>query len=146
MADVTSGTISIAAPVSEVRELLFDIAKYPTWSAAIKSVEVLQKDSSDRVLSARLAVDAGMMKDRVVLDYDWSQAPDRLSFSLSDADLLTAMDGVYLITGDDENTKVTYELNVEISMPLPSIMRHKAEQAVIDSALAQLKSFVEKEK
>ena len=90
-------------------------------------------------------VDAGMMKDKVVLDYDWSQSPERLTFSLSDADLLTAMDGVYLISEVGEETSVTYELQVDLSMPIPAIMRHKAEQAVIDSALAQLKIVAEKE-
>jgi len=145
MADLTSGTISIAAPRSKVQELLFDIARYPIWSKAIKSVEILEKDATGRSTSARLVVDAGMMKDRVVLDYDWSQAPNRLTFSLSDADLLTAMDGAYLISGDEENTKVTYELHVDLSMPIPAIMRRKAEQAVIDSALAQLKIVAEEE-
>lgn len=143
MSDITSGTVSIEAPISEVQKLLFDIGSYPTWSKAIKSAEVLSSDGEGRVTSARLVVDAGMMKDKVVLDYDWSQAPGTLTFSLSDADILTEMDGTYLISGDDENTQVTYTLNVELSMPLPAMMRHKAEQTVIDTALAQLKAFAE---
>jgi len=143
MSDITSGTVSIDAPLSEVQKLLFEIGAYPTWSKAIKSVEVLSSDAEGRVASARLVVDAGMMKDKVVLDYDWSKAPDQLSFSLSDADILTAMDGTYLIAGDEENTSVTYSLNVELSMPLPAMMRHKAEQTVIDTALGQLKAFAE---
>jgi hypothetical protein len=143
MSDITSGTVSIDAPRSEVQKLLFEIGTYPTWSKAIKSVEVLSSDAEGRVTSARLVVDAGMMKDKVVLDYDWSQSPDTLTFSLSDADILTAMDGTYLISGDEESTNVTYTLNVELSMPLPAMMRHKAEQTVIDTALAQLKAFAE---
>lgn len=143
MSDITSGTVSIDAPRSEIQKLLFEIGAYPTWSKAIKSVEVLSNDAEGRVASARLVVDAGMMKDKVVLDYDWSKSPDQLSFSLSDADILTAMDGTYLISGDEESTTVTYTLNVELSMPLPAMMRHKAEQTVIDTALAQLKAFAE---
>lgn len=143
MSDITSGTVSIDAPRSEIQKLLFEIGAYPTWSKAIKSVEVLSNDAEGRVASARLVVDAGMMKDKVVLDYDWSKSPDQLSFSLSDADILTAMDGTYLISGDEESTTVTYTLNVELSMPLPAMMRHKAEQTVIDTALAQLKVFAE---
>jgi hypothetical protein len=143
MSDITSGTVSIDAPRSEVQKLLFEIGGYPTWSKAIKSVEILGSDGEGRVTSARLVVDAGMMKDKVVLDYDWSHAPDTLTFSLSDADILTAMDGTYLISGDAESTKVSYSLNVELSMPLPAMMRHKAEQTVIDTSLAQLKAFAE---
>ncbi|MEK6648308.1 MAG: SRPBCC family protein [Actinomycetota bacterium] len=144
-ADTTSGTISIAAPVAVIQGILFDIAQYPSWSTAIKSVEVLTKDDQGRVASAKLVVDAGMMKDRVTLDYDWSAAPSRLEFSLADADLLTAMDGAYVITAEDEgSTRVRYELTVSLSMPIPAMMRHKAEQMTIDQALNQLKTHAEK--
>jgi hypothetical protein len=85
-----------------------------------------------------------MMKDRPTLDYDWSQAPNKLSFSLDEADLLTSMDGVYTISAiDEDTTEVTYELGVELSMPVPAMMRQKAEKATIDAALAQLKSYLE---
>ena len=144
MADTSGGSISIDAPLARVQELLFDIAKYPTWTTAIKSVEVLAKDEAGRVISALLKVDAGMLKDRVTLEYDWSAAPGRLNFSLSDADLLTAMDGAYILTEEDAGTtEVTYELHVELSMPLPAMMRHKAEKSVIDAALSQLKAVAE---
>ena len=145
MSDISSGSISIDAPVAAVSAILFDIEKYPTWSTSIKSAEVLTKDDQGRVLAAKLSIDAGMMRDRVSLDYDWSQAPDRLSFSLSDADLLTGMDGAYVIEAEDaDTTKVTYELTVSLSMPIPAMMRTKAEKTTIDQALSQLKAFAEK--
>ena len=145
MSDVTSGKISIEAPLSKVEAILFDIAQYPTWSSAIRSVTILQKDEMGRPISATLAIDAGMMKDRVTLDYDWSKAPGRLDFSLSDADLLTAMDGAYIFSAlDADSTEVTYELHVDLSMPIPAMMRRKAEEATINAALEQLKTFAEK--
>ncbi|HUW87635.1 MAG TPA: SRPBCC family protein [Candidatus Paceibacterota bacterium] len=145
MADITSGNILIDAPLARVQELLFDIANYPSWTSAIKSVEVLGRDETGRVSSALLKIDAGMLKDRVTLDYDWSGAPNKVSFMLSDADLLTAMDGAYILKAQDEDsTQVTYELHVELSMPVPAMMRHKAEKATIDMALSQLKAFAEK--
>jgi len=145
MADNSAGSISIEAPFEAVTAILFDIAKYPTWSTSIKSVEILGTDDQGRATSAKLSIDAGMMRDRVSLDYDWSLAPGKLSFSLSDADLLTGMDGAYIIEAQDsDTTKVTYELTVSLSMPLPAMMRTKAEKTTIDQALAQLKAFAEK--
>lgn len=144
MVDITNGNISIEAPIARVRELLFDIEKYPTWSSAIKSAEILEKNANGQVISAKLKVDAGVMKDRVTLDYDWSGAPGKLSFSLADADLLTAMDGAYTITSEDEDTtQVVYELSVDLSMPIPAMMRRKAEKATIEMLLNQLKSAAE---
>ena len=91
-----------------------------------------------------MIIDAGMMKDRVTLDYDWSSAPNKLTFTLDDAELLTGMDGAYALKSiDEDTTEVTYELGVSLSMPIPAMMRQKAEKATIDTALAQLKSHLE---
>jgi hypothetical protein len=80
-----------------------------------------------------------MMKDRVVLEYDWSSAPATLSFSMDEADLLTQMDGTYSLKAiDSESTQVTYDLEVAVSMPVPAMMITKAQQQTIDAALKEL--------
>ena len=144
MSELSTSTISIDAPLENVRAILFDLAGYPTWSTAIKSAEVKQSDDQGRATSVKVSIDAGMMKDRVLLNYDWSQAPERLEFSLEEADLLTAMNGAYITKAiDADTTSVTYELGVEVSMPIPAMMRTKAEKATIDQALAQLQAHAE---
>jgi hypothetical protein len=144
MTDLSKSLISIDAPIADVQKALFELDKYPEWSAQIKSAEALARDDQGRITKVKMSIDAGMMKDRPVLDYDWSQAPNKLSFSLDEADLLTSMDGVYTISAiDEETTEVTYELEVALSMPVPAMMRQKAEKATIDAALAQLKSHLE---
>ena len=144
MSELSTSTITIDAPIDAVRAILFDLAAYPTWSTAIKSADVKATDDQGRATSVKVSIDAGMMKDRVLLNYDWSAAPDRLEFSLEDADLLTAMNGAYITKAvDADTTSVTYELGVEVSMPIPAMMRTKAEKATIDQALAQLKEHAE---
>jgi hypothetical protein len=144
MTDLSKSLISIEAPIEAVQKALFELNKYPEWSAQIKSAEALARDDQGRITKVKMSIDAGMMKDRPVLDYDWSQAPNKLSFSLDEADLLTSMDGVYTISAiDADTTEVTYELEVALSMPVPAMMRQKAQKATIDAALAQLKSHLE---
>jgi hypothetical protein len=144
MSDSSSSTISIDAPIAFVTEALFALEKYPEWSTSIKSAEAIARDDQGRITKVKMSIDAGMMKDRVILDYDWSGAPTQLSFSLDDADLLTGMDGSYTIKSiDEDTTEVTYELAVSLSMPIPAMMRQKAEKATIDAALAQLKATLE---
>jgi hypothetical protein len=54
------------------------------------------------------------------------------------------MDGIYTIKSiDEDTTEVTYELEVSLSMPVPAMMRQKAEKSTIDAALSQLKSALE---
>jgi len=144
MANFSKSVITIEAPIEQVQKTLFELDKYPEWSTQIKSSEALDRDDQGRVTKVKMSIDAGMMKDRLTLDYDWSQAPSKLSFSMEEADLLTSMDGIYTITSvDEDTTEVTYELEVSLSMPIPAMMRQKAEKATIDAALAQLKSHLE---
>lgn len=144
MSDVSKATVTIEAPMAEVSEILRKLADYPSWSSTIKSVTVEESDVNGNPTKVNLVVDAGVMKDRPTLSYDWSEAPAKISFSLDDADLMTEMTGVYLVKDNgDETTDVTYELTVNLSMPVPAMMRKKAEQATIDLALSQLKKRAE---
>ena len=144
MTQFSKSTISIDAPIAAVQEALFALDKYPEWSTQIKSAEAVGHDDQGRISKVKMTIDAGMMKDRVTLDYDWSDAPATLKFSLDEADLLTGMDGVYSIKSiDEDTTEVTYELEVSLSMPIPAMMRQKAEKATIDAALTQLKTHLE---
>ena len=139
MSEKSVSTVILDAPLAEVEAVLFDIASYPEWLSSIKKAEVLERDGQNRVVKAKLAIDAGMMKDRVTLDYDWSAAPATLSFSIDEADLLTQMDGTYSLKAiDAESTQVTYELTVAVSLPVPSMMITKAQQQTIDAALKEL--------
>jgi hypothetical protein len=144
MSQFSTSTISIDAPLAEVQKALFALDKYPEWSTQIKSAEAIRQDEQDRIIKVKMTIDAGMMKDRLTLDYDWSDAPNKLSFSLDEADLLTGMDGIYSIKSiDEDTTEVTYELEVSLSMPIPAMMRQKAEKSTIDAALSQLKIHLE---
>ncbi len=141
---MSSSTIIIEADLATVSATLFEIEKYPEWSGAIKKVEVLERDEQTRVVKAKIVIDAGALKDSVTLTYDWSQAPARLEFNLDDANMLTKMDGAYILKSiDSDTTSVTYELEVGISMPIPAMMIRKQEKTTIDQALAQLKSHLE---
>lgn len=143
MSNPTTSTVSISATADEVRAVLFDIANYPTWSTSFKSVTVLASDGEGRATQVKMSVDAGALKDKPTLNYDWSAYPDRLEFSLEDADLLTEMSGSYSVKDNGDETEVTFELTVALSMPVPDMMRTKAEKSTIDLALKQLKEKLE---
>ena len=54
------------------------------------------------------------------------------------------MDGAYTLKSiDDQTTQITYELTVSLSMPIPAMMRQKAEKTSIDQVLSQLKATLE---
>ena len=143
MSETSTSTIAISASADEVRAVLFDIASYPSWSTSFKTANVLVSDAQGRPTQVNLSVDAGALKDKPTLNYDWSAYPDRVDFSLEDADLLTEMSGAYIVKDNGDETEVTFELTVALSMPVPPTMRIKAEKSTIDLALKQLKEKLE---
>jgi len=143
MSDMSRSTIVIEAPMSQVSEVLFDLEKYPDWSDSITKVKVTERDEEGRVTGATLTISAGAVKDEVSLSYNWDGAPERLEFELEDANMLTKMDGAYILKDLGDETEVTYELSVGLSMPIPQMMITKQEKTTIDQALAQLKEHCE---
>ena len=143
MSETSTSTIAISASADEVRAVLFDIANSPSWSTSFKTANVLVSDAQGRPTQVNLSVDAGALKDKPTLNYDWSAYPDRVDFSLEDADLLTEMSGAYIVKDNGDETEVTFELTVALSMPVPPTMRIKAEKSTIDLALKQLKEKLE---
>ncbi len=140
---MSRSTIVIEAPMSQVSEVLFDLEKYPDWSDSITKVKVTERDEGGRVTGATLTIAAGAVKDEVSLSYNWDGAPERLEFELEDANMLTKMDGSYILKDLGDETEVTYELSVGLSMPIPQMMITKQEKTTIDQALAQLKEHCE---
>ena len=140
---MSRSTIVIEAPMSEVSQVLFDLEKYPEWSDSITKVKVTERDEGGRVTGATLTIAAGAVKDEVSLSYNWDGAPERLEFELEDANMLTKMDGAYILKDLGDETEVTYELSVGVSMPIPQMMVTKQEKTTIDQALAQLKEHCE---
>jgi ribosome-associated toxin RatA of RatAB toxin-antitoxin module len=144
MSDYSAGTATIEASSEAIFAILKDLDSYPQWSASIKSVEIAERDGAGNPSKANLKVEAGVLKDRVSLDYDWGKAPNEISFTLEDAGLLTEMSGIFTLKSlDADTTEVSYQLKVALSMPVPDIMRKKQEQATIDQELAKLKAHAE---
>lgn len=144
MSQPTTSTILIEAPAAEVMATVADIERYPEWAGAIKAVQVDDRDDQGRPSTVQLTFDAGAMKDTMTVEYDWSQSPETVRWSLLEANFLKAMDGSYSVKdlGGDE-CEVTYSLAVELSMPMMAMLKAKAEKAIVDVALKDLKAKAE---
>lgn len=143
MADKTAQTIYIDADLRTVMDVIADIAAYPQWVSEYTETEVLEADDEGYPIVARLVLDAAVLRDTMVLEYDWP--PDRTSvrWSLVSSTLLKALDGAYLLTPNGTGTDVTYELSVDLLMPMIGLLKRKAERRLTETALKDLKRRVE---
>jgi ribosome-associated toxin RatA of RatAB toxin-antitoxin module len=123
-------------------QVIADLQAYPQWSDGIASVEILESQN-DRPTLARFVLDAGIIKDTYELAYTWNEQTS-VSWTLVSATVLTVMDGSYQLSAVDEGvTDVTYALSVDIKMPMLGMLKRKAEQTIVETALKGLKVRVE---
>jgi len=145
MAEATASSIMIDASPEAIMDVIADLETYPEWTGSVKSVEVLTvfDDADERPAQARFVLDAGAVKDTYVLEYDWD-GDDEVRWSLVEAQILTAMDGIYRLTKvSDESTQVDYHLTLDVKIPMIGMLRRKAEKVITDTALKELKRRVE---
>ncbi|MFC7447020.1 SRPBCC family protein [Rhodococcus daqingensis] len=144
MADKTKRSISIAAPSNRVMDVIADYDAYPEWVAAAKSVEVLARGANGRARRVRFVLDAGMVKDTYELDFDWAPDGKSVRWQLASAEIQKSQDGSYTLEDEpDGTTTVTYELTVDLNIPMIGLFKRKAEKAITDTALKELKKRVE---
>lgn len=144
MADQTESSIVVDAPPARVMEVIADLAAYPQWSDGITSVTVLALYEDDnRPADARFVLESGAIKDTYELEYDWD-GDARVAWTLTKGDMLTAMDGSYVLTDNgDGTTTVNYRLSVDVKIPMIGMIKRKAEKVIVDTALKGLKKRVE---
>ena len=144
MAEHTSSSITIEAAPADVMGVIADFARYPDWTGEVKEAEVLKTDSQGRAEQVRLVMDAGAIKDDQTLAYTWT-GENEVSWSLVKSQMLRALDGSYRLSalGGGARTEVTYQLTVDVKIPMLGMIKRKAEKVIIDRALAGLKKRVE---
>lgn len=144
MSDKTKRSITIDAPAEHIMDVIADFEAYPTWVAAAKAVTPLTIGPDGRADTVRFELDAGMVKDTYELVYTW--APDRksVSWDLIRGDLQKSQHGSYELESlPDGGTTVTYELTVDLNIPMIGMFKRKAEKVITDTALKELKKRVE---
>lgn len=143
MADKTAQTIYIDADPDTVMEVIADIGSYPQWVKEYKETEVLEVDDAGLPKTARLVLDAAVLKDTMVLAYQWPSDRTSVQWSLVSSSLLKSLDGAYRLSPKGSGTDVTYELAVDLMIPMIGLLKRKAERRLTDTALKDLKKRVE---
>jgi hypothetical protein len=143
MAASTSSRIMIAAPREAVMAVIADFSAYPQWASAVRATEVLGEQATGRASKVRFTLDAGVVKDTYVLGYDWDGDAGVHWHLAEPGSVISAMDGGYLLADRGGATEATYELTVDVRIPMPGLLKRRAEKTIIDTALKGLKNRVE---
>ena len=142
MADQSTQSIVVEAPAADVMAVIADFPAYPQWVAAAKKVEVVEDGEDGRAKRVHFVLDAGAVKDDYVLDYTWD-GDRQVSWTLVKGQMQKRQDGSYTLVEKDGSTEVTYSITIDLSIPMLGMIKRKAEKAILDTALKELKKRVE---
>lgn len=148
MADhsVQREALVIAAPRETCVAVATDVERYPEWAHDLKEATVLERDAQSQPLRVAFRAAAFGRSTDYRLRYNFSGLPEVISWVLESGDITRKLDGSYTfrpVPGEPEATEVLYLLEVELVMPLPNIVKTRAERKIIHTALRDLKARVE---
>jgi hypothetical protein len=84
-----------------------------------------------------------MVKDTYELEYDWAADGNSVSWNLVSGEMQKSQNGSYSLRETSNGTDVTYELTVDLNIPMIGLFKRKAEKVITDTALKELKKRVE---
>ncbi|MCW2841583.1 MAG: cyclase [Aeromicrobium sp.] len=140
----TTSDIVIDAPAERIMDVIADFTSYPVWATGVKTADVVATTDGGRAQQVHFVLDAAPIRDEYDLGYVWDGSR-AVSWSLAEpGSMLKSMDGAYVLEPvADERTRVTYQLSVDVKVPLLGMLKRKAEKVIIDTALKGLKKQVE---
>jgi ribosome-associated toxin RatA of RatAB toxin-antitoxin module len=143
MADSVTEHTTIDATREDCLAVLLDFERYPEWAKGLKEATVLERDAQGRGVEVRFRA-AGMgYSTSYTLRYDHSD-PDALAWRLTRGDIERKLDGEYRFADAAEGgVAVSYELEVELVVPLPGFIKRRTASMIVHTALPELKTRVE---
>lgn len=145
-AEYTRQRTTVMAPPDRCLAVATDLDAYPEWADGVTSVVVAERDGAGRATLAEFVAEAVGRRVRYVLRYDYSRAPERIDWTLVESDLARRLDGAYTFepaVDDPGATEVTYELAVDLAVPLPGFVKRRAEGKIVRAALPEFRRRAE---
>lgn len=142
MVDSLSDSIVVNADPDTIMDVIADFEAYPEWQDEVKEVEILDTDSDGWATQVRFKVDAMITEANYVLAYTYEDTAMR--WTMVEADKLKSQEGSYELTDQgDGTTLVTYNLELEPAIKVPSMIRKQGTKRIANAALKSLKRRVE---
>jgi len=143
MAETASDTITIAASPDEVWAIATDLERYPEWARDVKDVVITARDDDGRPSQVEFRTSALGRSTHYTLQYDYSEAPQALAWSMVKGDIQRSIEGAYRFEPTvDGGTVVQYDLAIELVVPLPGFVKRRAERRILN-AIKEMKAFAE---
>jgi hypothetical protein len=91
-----------------------------------------------------MKVKSAGISDEQVVEYTWTE--NKASWTLISAGQLKAQDASYTLTPQGDKTKLTFDITIDLSVPLPGFVLKRAMKGAMETATDGLRKQVLKVK
>jgi len=139
-------SITVNASPETIYAVVTDFEHYADWVSDLKRIEVVTRDDQGRALEVEFRAAAFGRSTMYTLRYDYAKAPSELTWRQIQGDLTETLNGRYLFEAIGDETKVTYDLEVELLVPIPTFIKSRAAYRIQTQALRELKAQAEQQR
>lgn len=144
MATSDSREVVIEATPEDILAVIADVESTPTWSPQYQKAEVVETDDEGRPRIVKQTIKTVGITDELTVEYTWE--PAKVSWVLLKAGQLKAQQCSYTLTPQGDNTKVRFDITVELAIPLPGFLLKKVMKGALEVATDGLRKQVHKVK
>jgi ribosome-associated toxin RatA of RatAB toxin-antitoxin module len=144
MAVSDSREVVIEASPEEIMSVIADVEGTSEWSSQHQGAEVLSSYDDGRPKEVKMKVKSAGITDEQVVEYTWTD--HSASWTLLSANALKSQVGTYTLTPDGDKTKVKFDIEVDLSVPLPGFVLKRAMKGAMETATDGLRKQVLKVK
>ncbi|BBY25932.1 SRPBCC family protein [Mycolicibacterium sediminis] len=128
-----------AAPEA-ILDALADIEDVPSWSTLHREAEVLDRHPDGRPHHVRATLKIMGVTDREVLEYHWGD--DWVVWDAADTFQQRGQHGEYNLTREGDQTRVRFDIIIDVAAPVPAFLMRRAKKMVLDVAVDRLRCRV----
>jgi ribosome-associated toxin RatA of RatAB toxin-antitoxin module len=143
MTDQASEKLMVRAALERCFEIATDFDRYPEWASDIKEVRVVERDEHGRGTRVAFRTAAFGRSTSYTLAYNYENAPREISWVEETGDLTSRLDGAYTFEPSGDETEVSFNLLVELIVPIPGFVKRRAGVRIMHTALRELKARAE---
>lgn len=140
MAVKDSREVVIEATPGEILHVIADVESAPSWSSQYQSAEVLDTYADGRPKKVKMKVKAAGITDEQTVEYTWGD--NTAGWTLLKAGQMRSQEATYTLTPQGEKTKVRFDLEVDLSVPLPGFVVKRAIKGAMETATDGLRKQV----
>ncbi|HEX2372494.1 MAG TPA: SRPBCC family protein [Actinomycetota bacterium] len=143
MAEHAEGSTEVYASPAEVMGVVADFEAYPEWVANLEEVEVLARDRRGRGTRVAFRLGTPWGEQAYTLAYRYRPRDAGVDWTYVEGTLEDLAGSYTLEPAGDGATRVTYQLQVALGLPIPGLLMRQAAKQIVRSALGDLKRRVE---